>query len=59
MKLSQCISEQIPNQKQKMLVADQFTDILSNTKPKELDFVRSSTGYNHEMTKDWVDIANP
>ncbi|GJZ38467.1 hypothetical protein Tco_0585030 [Tanacetum coccineum] len=41
-KVNQCISEQIPTQKKKILGIDQLTEDSSSSKPKDLVFVKSS-----------------
>nr|GEW88886.1 hypothetical protein [Tanacetum cinerariifolium] len=41
-KVKQCISEQIPTQKNKILGIDQLTEDTSNFRPKDLVFVKSS-----------------
>ncbi|GJV30583.1 hypothetical protein Tco_1387031 [Tanacetum coccineum] len=42
-KVNQCISEQIPNQKRKILGADQLNEELSSCGQKDLVFVKSSS----------------
>ncbi|GJS19619.1 retrovirus-related pol polyprotein from transposon TNT 1-94 [Tanacetum coccineum] len=42
-KVNQCISEQIPTQKEKILGIDQLTKDTSSSGPKDLVFVKSST----------------
>ncbi|GJU49361.1 retrovirus-related pol polyprotein from transposon TNT 1-94 [Tanacetum coccineum] len=61
-KVSQCISEQIPHQKKKVLGGELFTDSSSKMNENENIFVPASMGYNQEMvpkTKDWVERLNP
>ncbi|GJU23541.1 retrovirus-related pol polyprotein from transposon TNT 1-94 [Tanacetum coccineum] len=41
-KVNQCISEQIPTQKKKILGIDQLTEDTSSSRPKDLVFVKSS-----------------
>ena len=49
--VNQCISEQIPKQKRHVLGADQLIEGSSNTELKDTVFVKSSTGYEKEMSK--------
>ncbi|GJW36554.1 hypothetical protein Tco_0059474 [Tanacetum coccineum] len=42
-KVNQCISEQIPTQKKKILGIDQLTEDTSSSRPKDLVFVKSSS----------------
>ncbi|GJU11548.1 retrovirus-related pol polyprotein from transposon TNT 1-94 [Tanacetum coccineum] len=61
-KVSQCISEQIPHQKKKVLGGELFTESSSKMNEKENIFVPASMGYDQEMvpkTKDWVERLNP
>ena len=57
-KLSECISEQNLKGKLKVLRGDQLTKS-HLSEPNELVFVRSSTRYDQEMSKDLVDRSNP
>ncbi|GJT92391.1 hypothetical protein Tco_1081236, partial [Tanacetum coccineum] len=41
-KVNQCITEQIPTQKKKILGIDQLTEDTSSSGPKDLVFVKSS-----------------
>ncbi|GJW46171.1 hypothetical protein Tco_0077817 [Tanacetum coccineum] len=47
-KVNQCISEQIPTQKKKILGIDQLTKDTSSSGPKDLVFVKSSTDNSEE-----------
>ncbi|GKD99042.1 hypothetical protein Tco_1382939 [Tanacetum coccineum] len=61
-KVSQCINEQIPNQKKKILGGEQLTESSSKNDAKDNPFVPASLDYDHEMvpkSKDWVDRLNP
>ncbi|GJX93453.1 retrovirus-related pol polyprotein from transposon TNT 1-94 [Tanacetum coccineum] len=61
-KVSQCISEQIPHQKKKVLGGELFTESSSKMNENENLFVPASMGYDQEMvpkTKDWVERLNP
>ncbi|GKC08168.1 hypothetical protein Tco_0999778 [Tanacetum coccineum] len=61
-KISQCISEQIPHQKKKVLGGELFTESSSKMNENENLFVPASMGYDQEMvpkTKDWVERLNP
>ncbi|GJY00940.1 retrovirus-related pol polyprotein from transposon TNT 1-94 [Tanacetum coccineum] len=61
-KVSQCISEQIPYQKKKVLSGELLTESSSKKNEYENLFVLASMGYDHEMvpkTKDWVERLNP
>nr|GEU56172.1 retrovirus-related Pol polyprotein from transposon TNT 1-94 [Tanacetum cinerariifolium] len=61
-KVSQCISEQIPHQKKKVLGGELLTESLSKININENAFILASMGYDQEMvpkTKDWVEILNP
>ncbi|GJX35671.1 retrovirus-related pol polyprotein from transposon TNT 1-94 [Tanacetum coccineum] len=60
-KVSQCISEQIPHQKKKVLGGELFTESSSKMNENENIFVPASMGYDQEMvpkTKDWVERLN-
>ncbi|GJZ03481.1 hypothetical protein Tco_0536756 [Tanacetum coccineum] len=60
-KVSQCISEQIPHQKKKVLDGELFTESSSQMNENENLFVPASMGYDQEMvlkTKDWVQRLN-
>ncbi|GJV53229.1 hypothetical protein Tco_1448970 [Tanacetum coccineum] len=48
-KVSQCISEQIPNQKKKILGGEQLTESSSKNDGKENPFIPASLDYDHEM----------
>ncbi|GJT68743.1 retrovirus-related pol polyprotein from transposon TNT 1-94 [Tanacetum coccineum] len=55
-KVSQCITEQIPHQKKKVLSGELFMESSSNMNENENIFVPASMGYDHEMvpkSKDW------
>nr|GEU61615.1 cysteine--tRNA ligase, chloroplastic/mitochondrial isoform X3 [Tanacetum cinerariifolium] len=61
-RVSQCISEQIPYQKKKVLNDEFFTESSSKMNENENLFVLASMGYDQEMvpkTKDWVERLNP
>nr|GEV24569.1 retrovirus-related Pol polyprotein from transposon TNT 1-94 [Tanacetum cinerariifolium] len=61
-KVSQCINEQIPLQKKKVLGGELFTDSSSKINENENLFVPASMGYDQELvpkTKDWVERLNP
>ncbi|GJT86664.1 retrovirus-related pol polyprotein from transposon TNT 1-94 [Tanacetum coccineum] len=61
-KVSQCISEQIPHQKKKVLGGELFTESLSKINVNENLFIPASIDYDHEMipkSKDWVERLNP
>ncbi|GJZ63376.1 hypothetical protein Tco_0619797 [Tanacetum coccineum] len=61
-KVSQCISEQIPHQKKKVLSGELLTESSSKKNENENLFVPDSMGYDQEMvpkTKDWVERLNP
>ncbi|GKB13495.1 retrovirus-related pol polyprotein from transposon TNT 1-94 [Tanacetum coccineum] len=61
-KVSQCISEQIPNQKKKILSGEQLTESSSKIDFKDNPFVPASLDYDHEMvpkSKYWVERLNP
>ncbi|GJZ18682.1 hypothetical protein Tco_0554805 [Tanacetum coccineum] len=61
-KVSQCVSEQIPHQKKKVLGGELFTESSSKMNENENLFVPASIGYDQEMvpkTKDWVERLNP
>ncbi|GJZ38269.1 hypothetical protein Tco_0584460 [Tanacetum coccineum] len=60
-KVSQCISEQIPHQKKKVLGGELLTESSSKMNENENLFVPASLGYNQEMvpkSKDWVERLN-
>ncbi|GKB25352.1 hypothetical protein Tco_0864753, partial [Tanacetum coccineum] len=60
--VSQCISEQIPHQKKKVLGGELFTESPSKMNENENLFIPASMGYDQEMvpkTKDWVERLNP
>ncbi|GJV92501.1 hypothetical protein Tco_1540314 [Tanacetum coccineum] len=48
-KVSQCISEKIPNQKKKILGLEQLTESSSKNDVKENPFIPASVDYDHEM----------
>ncbi|GJR49696.1 hypothetical protein Tco_1400217 [Tanacetum coccineum] len=48
-KVSQCISEQIPNQQKKILGGEQLTESLSKIDGKENPSIPASLDYDHEM----------
>ncbi|GJR77236.1 hypothetical protein Tco_0089601 [Tanacetum coccineum] len=61
-KVSQCITEQIPNQKKKILGGEQLTESSSKNDVKENPFIPASLDYDHEMvpkSKDWVERLKP
>ncbi|GJR27159.1 retrovirus-related pol polyprotein from transposon TNT 1-94 [Tanacetum coccineum] len=61
-KVIQCISEQIPHQKKKVLGRELFIESSSKMNEIENLFVPASIGYDQEMvlkTKDWVERLNP
>ncbi|GKF39384.1 hypothetical protein Tco_0119445, partial [Tanacetum coccineum] len=61
-KVSQCINEQIPNQKKKILGIDQLIEALPKNDVKENPFIPASMDYDHEMipkSKYWVIRHNP
>ncbi|GJR88240.1 retrovirus-related pol polyprotein from transposon TNT 1-94 [Tanacetum coccineum] len=61
-KVSQCISEQIPHQKKKVLGGKLLTESSSKRNENENLFIPASMGYDQEMvpkTKDWVKRLNP
>ncbi|GJV10022.1 retrovirus-related pol polyprotein from transposon TNT 1-94 [Tanacetum coccineum] len=61
-KVSQCTSEQISNQKKKILKIEQLTESSSKNNIKENSFIPASLDYDHEMvpkSKDWVERYNP
>nr|GEU79374.1 retrovirus-related Pol polyprotein from transposon TNT 1-94 [Tanacetum cinerariifolium] len=61
-KVSQCISEQIPHQKKKVIGGELFTESSLKINENENLFVPASMGYDHEMvpkSKDWVERLNP
>ncbi|GJU03797.1 hypothetical protein Tco_1114135 [Tanacetum coccineum] len=61
-KVSQCISEQIPNKKKKILGGELLTESSSKGDVKENPFMPTSLDYDHEMipiSKDWVERHNP
>ncbi|GKA94203.1 hypothetical protein Tco_0816189 [Tanacetum coccineum] len=61
-KVSQCISEQIPHQKKKVLGGELLTESSSKMNENENLFIPASMGYDQEMvlkTKDWVERLNP
>ncbi|GKE96051.1 hypothetical protein Tco_1580906, partial [Tanacetum coccineum] len=61
-KVSQCISEQIPHQKKKVLGVELLIEFLSKINIDENAFIPASMGYDQEMvpkTKDWVKRLNP
>ncbi|GKB46790.1 hypothetical protein Tco_0897543 [Tanacetum coccineum] len=61
-KVSQCISEQIPHQKKKVLSGELLIESSSKRNENENLFVPASIGYDQEMvpkTKDWVERLNP
>ncbi|GJS49243.1 hypothetical protein Tco_0599364, partial [Tanacetum coccineum] len=61
-KVSQCISEQIPHQKKKVLGGELLTESSSKNNENENLFIPTFMGYDQEMvpkTKDWVEILNP
>ncbi|GJT55997.1 hypothetical protein Tco_0991051 [Tanacetum coccineum] len=61
-KVSQCISEQIPHQKKKVLGGELLIESSSKKNENENLFVHASMGYDQEMvpkTKGWVERLNP
>ncbi|GKC27951.1 retrovirus-related pol polyprotein from transposon TNT 1-94, partial [Tanacetum coccineum] len=61
-KVSQCISEQIPHQKKRVLGGELLTESSSKMNENENLFVPAFMGYDQEMvpkTKDWVERLNP
>nr|GEZ15143.1 hypothetical protein [Tanacetum cinerariifolium] len=61
-KVSQCISEQIPHQKKKVLGGELLSESLSKININENAFIPASIGHDYEMvpkTKDWVERLNP
>nr|GEX49638.1 retrovirus-related Pol polyprotein from transposon TNT 1-94 [Tanacetum cinerariifolium] len=61
-KVSQCISEQIPHQKKKVLSGELVTESSSKINENENLFVPASMCYHHEMvpkSKDGVERFNP
>ncbi|GJS22766.1 retrovirus-related pol polyprotein from transposon TNT 1-94 [Tanacetum coccineum] len=61
-KVSQRISEQIPNQKKKILGRELLTESSSKKDVNENLFILASMGYAYEMvpkSKDWVERHNP
>ncbi|GJY74695.1 hypothetical protein Tco_0479126 [Tanacetum coccineum] len=61
-KVSQCISEQIPNKMKKVLRIEQLTESSSKNDVKQNPFILASLDYDHEMilkSKDWVKRHNP
>ncbi|GKG08667.1 hypothetical protein Tco_0334499, partial [Tanacetum coccineum] len=61
-KVSQCIIEQIPHQKKKVLSGELLTESSSKMNENENHFIPTSMGYDHEMvpkSKDWVERLNP
>ncbi|GJZ66749.1 retrovirus-related pol polyprotein from transposon TNT 1-94 [Tanacetum coccineum] len=61
-KVSQCISEQIPHQKKKVLGDELLIESSSKKIENENLFVPASMGYDQEMipkTKDWIERLNP
>ncbi|GJX24495.1 retrovirus-related pol polyprotein from transposon TNT 1-94 [Tanacetum coccineum] len=60
-KVSQCISEQIPPKKKKVIGGELFTESSSKMNENENLFVPTSMGHDQEMvpkTKDWVERLN-
>ncbi|GJQ95519.1 hypothetical protein Tco_0006658 [Tanacetum coccineum] len=60
-KVSQCISEQIPHQKKKVLGGELLTESLSKIIPENV-FISASMDYDHEIvptSKYWVERLNP
>ncbi|GJX12400.1 retrovirus-related pol polyprotein from transposon TNT 1-94 [Tanacetum coccineum] len=61
-KVSQCISEQIPYQKKKVLGGELLTESSTKKNENENLFIPASKGYDQDMvpkTKDWVKRLNP
>nr|GEW97379.1 retrovirus-related Pol polyprotein from transposon TNT 1-94 [Tanacetum cinerariifolium] len=61
-KVSQCISEQIPHKKKKVLGGELFTESSSKINENKNLFVPASMGYDQKMvpkTKYWVERLNP
>ncbi|GKC75419.1 hypothetical protein Tco_1126193 [Tanacetum coccineum] len=61
-KVSQCISEQIPHQKKKVLGGELLIESSYKMNENENLFVPASIGYDQEMvpkTKEWVERLNP
>ncbi|GJY32465.1 hypothetical protein Tco_0416934 [Tanacetum coccineum] len=61
-KVSQCISEQIPHQKKKVLGGELLTESSSKKNENENLFIPASIRYDQEIvskTKDWVERLNP
>ncbi|GJX70458.1 retrovirus-related pol polyprotein from transposon TNT 1-94 [Tanacetum coccineum] len=61
-KVSQCINEQIPHQKKKVLGGELLTDSSSKKNENENLFILAFMGYDQEMvpkTKEWVKRLNP
>ncbi|GJU60690.1 retrovirus-related pol polyprotein from transposon TNT 1-94 [Tanacetum coccineum] len=61
-KVSQCMGEQIPHQKKKVLGGELVTESSSKMNENKNLFVPASIGYDQEMvskTKDWVERLNP
>ncbi|GJV64653.1 hypothetical protein Tco_1475481 [Tanacetum coccineum] len=61
-KVSQCISEQIPHQKKKVLGGELLTESSSKMNENENLFIPASMSYDQEMVpknKDWVERLNP
>ncbi|GJU07794.1 hypothetical protein Tco_1124224 [Tanacetum coccineum] len=61
-KVSQCISEQIPDQKKKILEGEMLTESSSKKDVNENLLIPAFMGYDHEMvpkSKEWVKSHNP
>ncbi|GJX71130.1 hypothetical protein Tco_0308301 [Tanacetum coccineum] len=61
-KVSQCMSEQIPNQKKKIIGGELLSESSSKKEANENLFIHASLDYDHEMvlkSKDWVEKHNP
>ncbi|GJT65340.1 retrovirus-related pol polyprotein from transposon TNT 1-94 [Tanacetum coccineum] len=61
-KVSQCINEQIPHQKKKVLGGELFSESSSKINENENLFNPASMGFDHEMvlkSKEWVERLNP
>ncbi|GKD86965.1 hypothetical protein Tco_1358119 [Tanacetum coccineum] len=61
-KVSQCMGEQIPHQKKKVLGGELVTESSSKMNENKNLFVPASIGYDQEMvskTEDWVERLNP